>query len=164
MAIPPGQIPSPQDPLIGPDGKTMTRTWYRVIAALTGNIGKLATSIIIPPNSFFTSGSLNSGGTLEPQTIPTDTVLGNSAGVDAAAAPQAVDASLSLNGGKLSLAEAPAQTLLGNAGTVATVPEAISIGQGLSLSPTVPPTLSAVPPSLDASFAFAQTISWWRGI
>lgn len=163
MALPPGQIPSPHEPFTNKDG-VMTRTWYRVIAALTKNSGSLAQPILIPPNSFFVSGSIDSGGTLEPNTIASGSLLGNSSGSPAAASPQSVDSSLSLSGGILGLAKLAAFSLLGNPASVAATPSGLTIGAGLAVIHTVPPQLVATGGSSPGNpdLTAAQVLSWWR--
>ena len=161
MAIPPGSIPSPHEPFTNKEG-VMTRTWYRVIAALTKNSGALAQPILVKPNSFFLSGDLNSGGTLEPATIPTGSLLGNSSGSAADATPQGIDTSLSLNGGKLGLARLAPISLLGNAGATEAIPSGLSIGPGFTIvGGNTLAVQAATPGGLD--LAGAQTLSWWRG-
>lgn len=162
MALTPGAIPSPHEPFTNPQG-VMTRTWYRVIAALTKNSGQLAEPILIKPNSFFVSGPLNSGGTLEPNAIASGSLLGNSSGVNAAATPQTIDSSLSLNDGRLAIAPLPAMTLLGNANGVAAIPSDIVIGSGLTVVPTTPPQLVVTPVAGGNDLTAAQVLSWWRG-
>src|SRR5579859_601672 len=169
MTDTPGAIPSPHEPFINPEGNRITRTWYRVLQALTKNSGQLAQPIVVKSNSFFVSGDINSGGTLEPATIPSGTLLGNSSGADAAASDQFVDPSLSFNNGTLSVAQQAADTLLGNPTGSTAVPQAIQIGAGLLLTPGSPATLSTQSsgggggsgggPDLTA----AQLLSWWRG-
>lgn len=164
MADQPGAIPSPNEPFINPDGNKITRTWYRVLAALTKQSGQLSQSITVKENSVFTStSSLNSGGTLEPVAIPSGSVLGNSSGSNAAASPQSVDSSLSLENGTLGLAKASPLSLLGNAGSVAATPVGnIAIGSGLTLVAGSPPTLEATGGSTTDTGDLAQVLSWWR--
>jgi len=162
MTDTPGAIPSPHEPFINPDGNKITRTWYRVLQALTKNSGQLSQPITVKSNSFFVSGGLNSGGTLEPVTIPSGELLGNSSGSAAAASPQSVDPSLSLSGGVLALAKLAAGAILGNAGTVAQIPSELRIGAGLTIVPGSPPSLEVSSGGPTDTTALAQTLSWWR--
>ena len=163
MASSPGTTPSPQEPFVNPQTGAMTRTWYRVINALSKNAGKLAAPITVKPNSFFVSGDLNSGGTLEPNTIPPGTLLGNSSDLLAAASPLELDPSLSLNNGSLAVAPILPMSILGNAANDVATPGAIVVGSGLTLVPGSPPVLNATTnSSAGSSLAGAQTLSWWR--
>lgn len=159
----PGTTPSPQEPFTNPQTGVMTRTWYRVINALGKNSGQLAQPITVKPNSFFVSGDLNSGGTLEPNTIPPGTLLGNSSDLAADASPLTLDPSLSINNGSLAVAPIAAMSILGNAQSAPAIPTGLAIGSGLSLVPGSPPILSVVPEgSAGTDLAGAQTLSWWR--
>lgn len=162
MADPPGQIPSFHEPFINPEGNKITRTWYRVLASLTKQSGQLAQPIKVGTNSFFASGDLNSGGTLEAMTIPPGTLLGNSSANEEAAGTVSIDSSLSLEG-SLGIAKLAGSSLLGNAGSVAAQPGEIAIGVGLELLNTTPPQLAVkgADPST-TNLAGAQTLSWWR--
>ena len=158
--------PSPREPFTDRQG-FITHTWYRLISSLTGNSGQLAQPIVVKPNSFFVSGPLDSGSTLEPNAIPSGTLLGNSSGEQADATPQETDTSLSLEGGVLGIAPIPAMSLLGNAGSVVAKPGEIMIGANLTILPTTPPTLAATgggsgPPG-STDLTAAQVLSWWRG-
>jgi len=161
-------FPSFAEKLTHPQNGGVTRTWYRVLDAIQKLSGQLATPITIPANSFFQSGSLNSGGTLVPATVASGTLLGNSSGTEEAASPQTVDSTLDLSGGELGVAPQAAMTLLGNVGSVVAKPGPISIGQGLTVdASTTPPTLSAgsgggAPPGV-TDLTAAQLLSWWRG-
>lgn len=164
----PGQIPSFHEPFINPnDGNKITRTWYRLLGALTKLSGVLAQPILVGTNPFFVGGELNSGSTLEAASIPAGTLLGNSSTIAAAADIVPIDSSLSLDG-SLGVASIAGFSLLGNAGSVAAQPGAIAIGPGLTLLPTTPPQLSASsgggggPPG-STDLTAAQVLSWWRG-
>ena len=82
-----GKIPSPHEPFVNAQG-VITRTWYRVLNSFGQNSGVLSEPIVVKSNSFFQSGGLNSGSTLEPATIPSGTLLGNSSGSLSDATPQ----------------------------------------------------------------------------
>lgn len=135
-----------------------------MLNALSKLSGKLANPIVVPANSVFQSGSINSGDTLTPATMANGTLLGNSSGSDAAATPQTVDGTLSLDGDALGLAKQAPGTLLGNTGSVAAQPGAIGIGTGLTVTPGTPPVLSVVPGggSTTPDLTGAQVLSWWR--
>lgn len=179
MAETPGVIPSPHEPFITleqpaagagnsavPQGR-ITRTWWRVLNGLNSLSGKLAAPIVVPKNSVFNEGTLNSGGTLTPTGIASGTLLGNSSGIDEAASSQSVDSTLRLEGGELGIATIGAVSLLGNAGSVAAQPSGIGIGAGLTVTATNPPTLAVVggggsgPPGT-TDLTAAQLLSWWR--
>jgi len=162
MVETPGAIPSINESFINPDGNKITRTWYRVLQALTKNSGQLSQPITVKSNSFFVSGDINSGGTLEPVTIPSGELLGNSSGTAAAASPQTVDPSLSLSGGVLALAKLPGGAVLGNAGNVAAIPSELLIGAGLTIVAGSPPILEVSSGGPSNTTALAQTLSWWR--
>jgi hypothetical protein len=163
MAQPPGALPSIHEPFVTEKG-IITRTWYRVLNGLTGVSGSLAEPVVVPPNSFFVSGTIDSGSTLTPATIESGTVLGNSSGALEQAEPQTVGPGLQLNSGVLALASQAADTLLGNPGSVAAVPQAIGIGAGLTLVFTgLEWVLNVVPESgTGTDLSGAQTLSWWR--
>ena len=162
MALIPS-FPSFAEKLTDPKTGAITRTWYRALVAAQKLSGQLATSITIPANSFFQSGSLNSGGTLAPATLASGTLLGNSSGTEEAASPQAVDSTLDLSGGELGVAPQPALTLLGNVGSVVAKPGPIAIGAGFTVAATDPPTLSVGGGGAGgADLTAAQLLSWWR--
>ena len=166
MADTPGGVPTYKEPITDPKGVT-SRTWYRYLIGLGKLSGKLAQSIVVMPNSFFVSGTLNSGDSLEPNAIPGGTLLGNSSGSLAEATPQEIDTSLSLEGGLLGIAPIAAMSLFGNAGSVVAKPSEIVIGANLTILPTTPPTLAASgggsgPPGT-SDLTSAQVLSWWRG-
>lgn len=169
MALTPGQIPSPHEKFTDPTTGGVTRTWWRVLNSLGKLAGTLASPITVPANSVFKSGTINSGSTLEAETIASGTLLGNSSGTDEAASPQNVDGTLELEGGALGLAQQAPLTLLGNVGGVAAQPGPVAIGSGFTISPTDPPTLSVGsgggggPPGA-VDLTAAQLMSWWRGV
>lgn len=159
-----GGIPAYSEQISNPQG-AMSRTWYRFFGSLGKVSGQLAAPIVVPESSFFEGGTLDSGSTLVPNTIPAGTVLGNSSNANAVAGPLPIDASLSLNGGKLAIAVQTADTILGNPGPGAAIPEEIFIGTGLTLQMVgVSWVLNVIPDGpAGTDLAGAQILSWWRG-
>ena len=155
--------PTGHEPFVDTTTGKMTRTWNRIVIALMKGAGTLSTSIVVKPNSFFQSGDLNSGSTLEPASIPTGSLLGNSSGSLTDASPQAVGPSLLLNNGTLEVAPLEASSLLGNPTGSEAIPSAILIGNGLRVQGTnSSPVLNVVAGEDGTDLAAAQTLSWWR--
>lgn len=151
-------IPTPREPLHGPDGLP-NRTWWRFWNNLGVNSGGLTEPVTIAPNSIITPGQINSGSTVTLADSPPSTVLGNSQGVAAPPVPQVVDPSLSFNNGTLAVQSIPARTLSGNPAFVTAPPGVIQIGPNLSLTGNV---LDAAPTGGSfANLAMVKTIVYW---
>ena len=157
MASPPN-IPTPREPITGPDG-TPTRTWFRYLLSLGTNSGSLAKPVTIAPNSLITSGEINSGSTVTVADSPARTVLGNSGALAGPPTPQVVDPSLSFNNGTLAALSIPARTLSGNPGPGTGAPTFIIPGDDLSL---VGNRLNVTPSGGGVvSMAMVKTIVYW---
>lgn len=155
MAQPPTTL-SPKEPLTDAEGRP-TRSWWRFFNSLSGLSGSLANPVIIPPNSIFTSGEINSGSTITVANSPPHTLLGNGTNVAAQPVPVQIDASLAFPGGKLAVASLPVQTLSGNPGFAAAPPSPITLGPGLTFNGS---ELDVITTS-GSGLALAQTIATW---
>jgi hypothetical protein len=125
---------SPHEPLTDNKGN-VTRTWWRFFNTKIGQIGTTATALVVKPSAVLAGGSVSSGGTIAASDLPGSTLLGNPLAI--VGQPQALplDPSLDFTGTALGLAPLAAGSLLGNTGTVAAIPGAITVGDGLTLDP-----------------------------
>ena len=128
-----GKAPlSPREPLVDQQGRP-TRSWWRYLTDNIANIGTLQTPLVVKSSVFLTGGTFTTGGSIEPATIPAETLIGNAGG--AAAVPEAIalDATLGINAGMVGLAKQAAQTVLGVGGSVTAQPGPLQLGGNLSI-------------------------------